>query len=197
MNGMRMTALQVSTAKAVRVAIVSTDSARRAELSRKLDGSGHVIVAALSDADVILCDGDASLAAPASAAAVITLGAAESDTSGSANGALPATATAQQIDAGIRAVAVGLIVRPARDRTNGFGELRQGKVRSLLTPREVEMLSAIGSGLSNKAIARQLDISLHTVKFHIESLFRKLGARSRAEAVAKGLERRRSETVEL
>jgi DNA-binding NarL/FixJ family response regulator len=190
---MSMTALQLSTAKAVRVAIVSTDSARRAELARQLDGSGHVIVAALSDADVILCDGDASLATAASAAAVITLGAAESNQ----NGALPANATVEQIDASIRAVAVGLIVRPARDRTNGFSELRQGKVRSLLTPREVEMLSAIGSGLSNKAIARQLDISLHTVKFHIESLFRKLGARSRAEAVAKGLERRRSETVEL
>jgi DNA-binding NarL/FixJ family response regulator len=193
MNGMSMTALQLSAAKAVRVAIVSTDSARRAELARKLDGSGHVIVVAASDADVILCDGDASLAAAASAAAVITLGAAES----SQNSVLPANATAEQLDASIRAVAVGLIVRPARERTNGFGELRQGKVRSLLTPREVEMLSAIGSGLSNKAIARRLDISLHTVKFHIESLFRKLGARSRAEAVAKGLERRRSETVEL
>jgi len=193
MNGMSMTALQLSAAKAVRVAIVSTDSARRAELARKLDGSGHVMVAAASDADVILCDGDASLAAAASAAAVITLGAAES----SQNSVLPANATAEQLDASIRAVAVGLIVRPARERTNGFGELRQGKVRSLLTPREVEMLSAIGSGLSNKAIARRLDISLHTVKFHIESLFRKLGARSRAEAVAKGLERRRSETVEL
>jgi len=190
---MSTAALQLSAGKAVRVAIVSTDSARRAELSRKLDGSGHVIVAALSDADVIVCDGAASPAATVSAAAVITLGAAESDQ----NSALPANATAEQIDAGIRAVSVGLIVRPARDRTNGFGQLRQGKVRSLLTPREVEMLSAIGAGLSNKAIARQLDISLHTVKFHIESLFRKLGARSRAEAVAKGLERRRSETVEL
>ena len=57
----------------------------------------------------------------------------------------------------------------------------------LLTPRELDVLAAIGTGLSNKAIARQLGISLHTVKFHIESLFRKLGVRTRAEAVAKGL----------
>jgi Bacterial regulatory proteins, luxR family len=49
----------------------------------------------------------------------------------------------------------------------------------------------------NKAIARHLAISLHTVKFHVESLFRKLGARTRAEAVAKGLERRRAETIDL
>ena len=67
----------------------------------------------------------------------------------------------------------------------------------LLTPRELEVLTAIGAGLGNKAIARELGISLHTVKFHIESVFRKLGARTRAEAVAKALERRTGETVEL
>jgi DNA-binding CsgD family transcriptional regulator len=38
---------------------------------------------------------------------------------------------------------------------------------------------------------------LHTVKFHIESLFRKLGARSRAEAVAKGLARRKKEIINV
>ena len=59
------------------------------------------------------------------------------------------------------------------------------------------MIDAIGAGLSNKAIARELEISLHTVKFHIESLLRKLGARTRAEAVAKEMERRMKETVEL
>jgi DNA-binding NarL/FixJ family response regulator len=42
----------------------------------------------------------------------------------------------------------------------------------LLTPREIDVLAAIGDGLGNKAIARKLDISLHTVKLHIESLFR-------------------------
>ena len=51
----------------------------------------------------------------------------------------------------------------------------------LLTPRETEVLAAISEGFSNKEIARRLEISLHTVKFHIESLLRKLGARSRAE----------------
>ena len=60
----------------------------------------------------------------------------------------------------------------------------------LLTPRELEVLGAIGEGLTNKAIARRLGISLHTVKFHVESLFRKLGARTRTEALAKAAERR-------
>jgi DNA-binding CsgD family transcriptional regulator len=72
----------------------------------------------------------------------------------------------------------------------GFAALREVERRSLLTPREAEVLAAIGEGLSNKEIARRLDISLHTVKFHIESLFRKLGARTRTQALAKAAERR-------
>jgi DNA-binding NarL/FixJ family response regulator len=75
-------------------------------------------------------------------------------------------------------------------RGGALEELHERAAQALLTPRELEVLAAIGTGLANKEIARQLGISLHTVKFHIESLFLKLGARSRAEAVAKGLERR-------
>ena len=72
----------------------------------------------------------------------------------------------------------------------GFAAMKEPDFRSLLTPREIEVLSAIGEGLTNKSIARRLDISLHTVKFHVESLFRKLGVRTRTEAVAKSSERR-------
>jgi len=72
----------------------------------------------------------------------------------------------------------------------GFAALKETEFHALLTPREIEVLGAIGEGLTNKAIARRLDISPHTVKFHIESLFRKLGARTRTEAVAKASERR-------
>jgi len=60
-----------------------------------------------------------------------------------------------------------------------------------------KVLAALAEGMTNKAIARRLDISLHTVKFHVESLFRKLGARTRTEAVAKASERRRYETITL
>jgi|SRR5579862_9391264 len=58
---------------------------------------------------------------------------------------------------------------------------------AMLTPREVEILAALGDGMSNKEVGRALGISAHTVKFHLETIFRKLDATSRAEAVAKGL----------
>lgn len=51
-----------------------------------------------------------------------------------------------------------------------------------LTPREYEVLTAISRGLTNRAIARELWLSEHTIKFHISSLYRKLGVKSRAEA---------------
>jgi DNA-binding NarL/FixJ family response regulator len=53
-----------------------------------------------------------------------------------------------------------------------------------LTPREVDVLAALAEGASNKAIARKLAISVHTVKFHIASLLDKLDAEGRTEAVA-------------
>jgi DNA-binding CsgD family transcriptional regulator len=53
-----------------------------------------------------------------------------------------------------------------------------------LTPRELDVLSLVAEGASNKAIARQLAISVHTVKFHIASLLDKLDAQGRTDAVA-------------
>jgi two-component system nitrate/nitrite response regulator NarL len=52
-----------------------------------------------------------------------------------------------------------------------------------LTPREVEVLQLLAEGLSNKAIARRLEISEHTVKFHVNAILGKLGVQSRTEAV--------------
>jgi len=83
------------------------------------------------------------------------------------------------------------------EEESGFAEMREHSRRALLTPREIEILDGIGQGLTNKMIARRLQISLHTVKFHVESVFRKLGVRSRAEAVARALERQRREEIEL
>ena len=52
-----------------------------------------------------------------------------------------------------------------------------------LTPRELEVLRLVAQGLPNKAIAQRLDISEHTVKFHVNAILGKLGVQSRTEAV--------------
>jgi DNA-binding NarL/FixJ family response regulator len=122
---------------------------------------------------------------PAGGAAGVTLGGEDAGQPGM----LPRDASAEQIDAALRAVAAGLVVRPAENTRPAFGAVAEPE-QNLLTPREVEVLAAIGNGLSNKAVARQLGISQHTVKFHVEALLRKLGAASRAEAVHKGLRQR-------
>jgi DNA-binding NarL/FixJ family response regulator len=52
-----------------------------------------------------------------------------------------------------------------------------------LTGRELEVLQLLAEGLPNKSIALRLDISEHTVKFHVNAILRKLEAQSRTEAV--------------
>ncbi len=54
-----------------------------------------------------------------------------------------------------------------------------------LTPREREVLQLLAQGQSNKGIARQLGISEHTVKFHVNSILGKLNVQSRTEAVVR------------
>ena len=57
----------------------------------------------------------------------------------------------------------------------------------VLTPRELETLEMMAEGLSNKQIAYKLGISGHTAKFHVNSIFAKLDAGTRTEAVIRGI----------
>ncbi len=105
---------------------------------------------------------------------------------------LPRDASAAEIIAAIESAANGLVVvhpdslealRPAV-----AGE-RTGTATShqTLTTRETEVLAMIADGLGNKIIAARLGISTHTVKFHVASIFAKLDAGSRTEAVTIGI----------
>jgi DNA-binding CsgD family transcriptional regulator len=60
--------------------------------------------------------------------------------------------------------------------------LHDGEI--LLSPRELEVLTLLAEGASNKEIARRLGISVHTAKFHVGSLLDKLDAVGRTDAVA-------------
>lgn len=185
------TASKPAPAERLYVAVHAVDPLRRAALSRLVAEAGHIVVGAQDAADVLLADGDCP---PGETRPVVTLGGADYDLPG----VLSRDARASQIDAAIRAVSAGLIVRLPDAMDYGFGAMmRETDGQALLTPRELEVLATLAEGLTNKAIARRLNISLHTVKFHVEFLFRKLGARTRTEAVAKASEHRRRETINL
>lgn len=68
--------------------------------------------------------------------------------------------------------------RPARGRREPEAQWQA------LSPREREVLALVAQGLSNKLIARELELSLHTVKRHVANILGKLGAVSRAQASA-------------
>ncbi|WP_196797480.1 response regulator transcription factor [Gloeocapsa sp. PCC 7428] len=105
---------------------------------------------------------------------------------------LPRSATPEEIVATVTAVSTGLVVLhpetldvllsllPASSRTSPTSPMQA------LTAREIEVLAMIAEGWSNKAIARHLHISEHTVKFHVSSIFTKLNVSSRTEAVTIG-----------
>lgn len=105
---------------------------------------------------------------------------------------LPREASASQLRAAIQAVAAGLLVA----HPSSFSSLLPAPRLPVsapsarlepLTKREREVLQMLAAGLANKEIAARLAISEHTAKFHVASILGKLGAATRAEAVAIGL----------
>lgn len=81
-----------------------------------------------------------------------------------------------------------LEARVAKQALTTTGKLR--RTSDQLTDRECGVLKQAAAGLSNKQIASQLGITERTVKFHLTSIFLKLDAENRAQAVALALQRR-------
>jgi DNA-binding NarL/FixJ family response regulator len=98
---------------------------------------------------------------------------------------LPSDIDAPALAAAVRAAAAGLIVLDptVAGATGVHAQARATDEGESLTAREREVLHLVAEGLPNKAIARELNISEHTAKFHVGSLLGKLGAASRTEAV--------------
>jgi NarL family two-component system response regulator YdfI len=119
-------------------------------------------------------------------------------------------ASTQALQAGIRAVLpneipIGQLVAALRAAAAGLVVLHPSEVPAFpaiqpasqalaelpepLTRREREVLQMLAAGLANKEIAARLNISDHTAKFHVAAILGKLGAATRAEAVALGIRR--------
>ncbi len=105
---------------------------------------------------------------------------------------LPRRSSTDEIIAAVVAAAVGLVVLHS-DLIEDLLPLKESPGSVLptlpiqaLTSREIEVLGMLALGLGNKTIASRLGISEHTVKFHVSSIFTKLNASSRTEAVTLG-----------
>jgi DNA-binding NarL/FixJ family response regulator len=107
-------------------------------------------------------------------------------------GIIPPDAPASELLAAVEAVAQGMVAlslpvaRRLLAHPSSVQALGAEPLDEPLTARELEVLSLLSQGLPNKLIARDLGISEHTVKFHISSIYTKLGASSRTDAVNKG-----------
>ena len=102
-----------------------------------------------------------------------------------ARGYLLKGAALEEIERAIRAVARGEMWIDPRVAARVVALARAPR----LSPREREVLRLLAEGKSNKEIAAALRITERTVKFHVTSLFNKLGAENRTQAVALARER--------
>ncbi len=102
-------------------------------------------------------------------------------------------ASPETLLAAVQAVAQGLVVLPPAlvmlRLPRADLAVSDTSLQESLTSREQEVLLLLSQGLPNKQIARELQISEHTVKFHVSSVYAKLGVSSRTEAISEGVRR--------
>jgi DNA-binding NarL/FixJ family response regulator len=99
-----------------------------------------------------------------------------------AHGYLSKTATREQLTHTVHMLLAGGTSVPAELFFPNEEQERPPAWLTTLTPRETDVLRAATRGLSNKEIARELELAEVTVKFHLSAIFRKMNARSRTEA---------------
>jgi two-component system, NarL family, response regulator YdfI len=96
---------------------------------------------------------------------------------------LRADASGEQIVRSIQSIAAGLVTLDSSLAPQS--EAAEDPAEEL-TPREIDVLRLLAEGIPNREIATRLNISEHTIKFHIRSILGKLGASTRTEAVTRG-----------
>ncbi|MEI9400899.1 helix-turn-helix transcriptional regulator [Mesorhizobium argentiipisi] len=107
---------------------------------------------------------------------------------------LPVSADCLLIAAAARLAASGYRIDRAGRSEVAHGDFHDGlaeedvpddnQARPALSPREAEVLALLAEGAPNKVIARRLNISVHTAKFHVAAILIKLGAANRTDAIA-------------
>lgn len=202
-----------------RIMIVAASSARRSALGeivfRALKGRAHIASEshislgrfAAATSEVLLADLEAAASAadvidfldgaPAGTGAIALIDDPEpawvrSALGASINAILARDAGAEDLLLAVQAAETGLVLlhpTSVRGLTTEHFPQNGDSIGEELTGRECQVLRLVSAGYGNKEIAVRLDISEHTVKFHISSILGKLNAASRTEAVSLGIRR--------
>ncbi len=193
----------------LRVLVVSLDRLSRAGLAAELDRQpGLTVVGQVSGEensflpldvygpDVIVWDVSWETASasrnlgllPENSPAVLALAASEQQAAqaraAGAQAYLSRGASPEALAAALTALSHGLQVTDPSLTRGSNATAPEIDAESLLTPRENDVLRLLAEGLPNKGVASRLEVSEHTVKFHVNSIMGKLNAQSRTEAVA-------------
>ncbi|MBM2709916.1 helix-turn-helix transcriptional regulator [Mesorhizobium caraganae] len=181
------------------VLIALGDVVRAERLAAALAASDDLLPVAAGSgaADVAIVDGSGADAVPAATLRVLLSGRAGGERpAGEVMAVMPAGADDLLIAAAVRLAAAGY--RVSGDGGGGrHGDFHAGDgepfeedlsdehaPRPALSPREAEVLALLAEGAPNKVIARRLNISVHTAKFHVAAILIKLGAANRTDAIA-------------
>jgi two-component system, NarL family, nitrate/nitrite response regulator NarL len=179
------------------VIVVASDPLARAGLSSLICKEDVYVVAELSSLEhlsvslsncVIVWDGSGSLPSEPLAFPLLALVAEDTDAKSYsyAQGLMYKSSSPERILHALYALAQGLTVfEPAFVVRQSA---RSEDVPTDLTARELEVLRHLAEGMSNKAIAKVLNISENTVKFHVNALLEKFGVGSRTEVVVKAIQ---------
>ena len=192
----------------ISIVILSPSTVLRAGLQALLSAEDDIEVVAsassitaleeLPAAPVIVTVPGAWNAAPRGDWSVLLIGGDTADILALAQAELPAwgsispDAPAEMLGTAIRALAQGLVVTSPQIQQALMNRSTPSQTTALqdtiehLTPREVDVLSELADGLTNKQIAHKLGLSEHTVKFHVSAIYSKFGASNRAEATRTG-----------
>lgn len=188
----------------IHVGVVARAAALRLGLRELLQGLPDVevnvesaVVPDFPSVDVLILTEPGSLAVlPAEPPAVLLL---SNDAERGANlthlpvwGMLPLDASTDELSVALHALVEGLVIASPvliGQLVNNPLAATEGSRQEVLDPltaRELQVLQCAAEGLANKEIAVQLQISEHTVKYHLSSLYSKMGVSSRTEAVRTG-----------
>jgi len=181
------------------VLIALGDAARAERLAATFAASDDLlpVVAGGGRADVAIVDDRSGGAVPAFMPRVLLSGRAGGEgPAGEVFAVMPTGADDLLVAAAARLAAAGYRVTGEgrsghhEDFRAGEGEpfeddvLDEHAARPALSPREAEVLALLAEGAPNKVIARRLNISVHTAKFHVAAILIKLGAANRTDAIA-------------